>query len=337
MHTEPKRWRTALLPVLTLLLLVAGQASALSWFGGDAKSRARSYLRRADETMTRADSVLEGGNRDQALVLYQRAATAFESLCRDYADLENGLPRYRLAYCRSQIARLGGEVPDDDAAAVESAATNEALSDEVPAGGELEGEVSAGEEPEGEDPAVGESAPPSPGIAGPAASGARASAGEPVAGGAHAAPTNELREAWQLLEADEFDAAARVLIALLREDPESRPARLMIAMVRSRQGRFDEALVALEELRATGEDEPLLLALAAAYYGAGRHFNALQALDRAMTLCPTQPHAFINMAWLRLAMLPTADGVAEAEVYYRRGVKLGARRDRQLERRLGIE
>ncbi|MDD5704844.1 MAG: tetratricopeptide repeat protein, partial [Kiritimatiellae bacterium] len=147
----------------------------------------------------------------------------------------------------------------------------------------------------------------------------------------------DLAEARAWLEAEQLDDAARLLTGLLRENPGSRPARLMIATVRVRQGRHDEALAALEDLRGTGEDLPLLLTLAGAYYGAGRYYDAMLALDQAVKLEPTHPHAYVNLAWLRLAMAPGTDGVQEAEVYYRQAVKLGARRDWQLERKLGLE
>ena len=147
----------------------------------------------------------------------------------------------------------------------------------------------------------------------------------------------DLREAGKLLEDEQLADAIRLLVGVLRADPGNRSARLMIALVRTRQGRYDEALVALEDLRGKNEDLPLLLALSAAYCGAQRFFDAMLVLDKAIKLAPADPRAYLNLAWLHLTMDAGETGRRDAEAYYRRAVRLGARRDRALEVKLGLE
>ena len=61
----------------------------------------------------------------------------------------------------------------------------------------------------------------------------------------------------------------------------------------------------------------------------------MDALDKAMKVEPKRPDGYLNMAWLLLEMNTKESG--EAEMYYRQAVKLGAARDRDIERRLGIK
>jgi tetratricopeptide (TPR) repeat protein len=147
----------------------------------------------------------------------------------------------------------------------------------------------------------------------------------------------DLREARVLLEDEQLADATRLLVGVLRADPGNRSARLMISIARARQGRHDEALVALEDLRGQNEDLPLLLALSAAYCGAGRFFDAMLILDKAIKLAPADPRAYLNLSWLHLAMTEGETGRRDAEAYYRRAVRLGARRDRAIEVKLGLE
>lgn len=308
------KWRAAW-ALAAIAALQGGMAQAFSLFGPDANTRAANYMRRADATLTRADAAYEGGNLDQALTLYERAGKAYTDLHRSHPKLHDGLPRYRLDYCSNQIVRIQARLRGAPSTEFEPVATGGVEVVAAPAGGR---------------PAFPAASPPE------AAALADGDGGGP-------APSRrqqwaaDLAEARALLDNDQLDDAARLLAQLLREDPGQRSARLMIAMVRSRQGRNDEALAALEDLRGAGEDLPLLLALAGAYAGAGRHFDAMLALDKAVALAPEHPHAYVNLAWLRLTMSPGAEGLREAEAYYRRAIKLGARRDWQLERKLGLE
>ncbi len=287
-------------------MCTAGEAPALSLFG-NARSAAVRDMRKADEVMVRADAAFDGGNKDQALQLYRKAAETYGRVNQSFPTVEDGLARYRLAYCESQIQAITGH---------EGAATGPAAE----AAGTTSGTDGDREESE---PAAA------------AATRVVVNADTPAEDAQEKPHARSLAEAQALLSSDRLDAAAALLIDVLKADPQNRDARLLVALVRCRQGRFDEARVALEDLQAEQENGTVLLALAAAYQGTGRYQHALLALDKAIRSSPRQPAAYVNMAWLLLTM-PGADAAA-AEANYRQALKLGGRRDRQLERRLGFE
>ncbi len=139
-----------------------------------------------------------------------------------------------------------------------------------------------------------------------------------------------------LMEDGNLSEAASVLIPMLRHDPSNRQVRLLLAIVRTRQSRYDEAIVALEDLRGIREEMPILLALSGAYMGAVRYHDALLALDRAVRLNPADPNPYLNLAWLTLVMPQDSDTLKNAEIYYRQAIKRGAARDRALESRIGL-
>ena len=139
-----------------------------------------------------------------------------------------------------------------------------------------------------------------------------------------------------LMEDGNLSEAAAVLIPMLRHDPANRQVRLLLAIVRTRQSRYDEAIVALEDLRGIREDMPILLALSGAYMGAVRYHDALLTLDRAVRLNPADPNPYLNLAWLTLVMPQEPDTLKNAEIYYRQAVRRGATRDRALETRIGL-
>ncbi len=148
---------------------------------------------------------------------------------------------------------------------------------------------------------------------------------------------HDYNEARDLLESGKAAEAASLVIPLLRHDPGNRSVRILLALIRTRQGRCEEAIVALENLRGRRDDLALLLALSAAYTGAGRYHDALLALDSAMRLSPSDPAAYLNSAWLTLIMPSSGPNTLKhAEAYYRMAIARGAARDRALERRLGL-
>jgi tetratricopeptide (TPR) repeat protein len=148
--------------------------------------------------------------------------------------------------------------------------------------------------------------------------------------------THDFAEARMLMEDGNLSEAAAVLIPMLRHDPANRQVRLLLAIVRTRQSRYDEAIVALEDLRGIREDMPILLALSGAYMGAVRYHDALLTLDRAVRLNPADPNPYLNLAWLTLVMPQEPDTLKNAEIYYRQAVRRGATRDRALETRIGL-
>ena len=330
--------------VLGLLLLAVLPVSALEFFPGR-KDQSAGMLRRADALLARADAAYEQGETARAGELYQLALERYAQLHQRDPRFQDGLPRFRMDYCKGQLASLDGTPAG--AGGVPGAAAKAP----VPAGPELptrapaahEGRLADEATPAQPPPLAPEAAPPASGESGltpddGAAKDEVAEDGEPaVAPADPAAIAADLKEVRTLVEDEQLADAARLLTGVLRADPGNRSARLMIALVRARQGRHDEALVALEDLRGQNEDLPLLLALSAAYCGAARFFDAMLVLDKAVKLAPADPQAYLNLSWLQLAMDEGETGRRDAEAYYRRAVRLGAQRDRALEVKLGLE
>jgi tetratricopeptide (TPR) repeat protein len=360
---------------LALVLLGGTTAQAFTLFP-TAKNRAASQLKRADRLLSSADAAYERGDPAEAREFYASALSDYEELNRTAPDLHDGLPSYRVNYCKGQLASVDQQLAGNTGAAMQQGAQKagafsgafsvddsaqlpprqpakpQALRIPQPSRGALapsdtiitrharqgtDGELAARKALDGE--------PVTRTVAG------RQAAAAPVADDAIKSLPDEparppvdpklvaadLQEARLMLEDDQLADATRILVQVLREDPGNRSARLMLGIARTRQGRSDEALVTLEDLRGQNEDLPLLLALSGAYCQEGRYFDAMLTLDKAITLAPSHPHAYLNLAWLHLAMNAGTESKRDAEAYYRRAVKLGARRDRALELKLGIE
>ena len=174
-----------------------------------------------------------------------------------------------------------------------------------------------------------------PGTAGDGAAPAAEAADEPAAEARTIRVSEELEWAKDMLSVDRFEEAEKALVAVLRQEPENHPARLLMAVSRIQQGRMGDALVVIDDLLADQpRDEAVLLLAAGAHMAGGAYAKAMDALDRAMKVNPRRPDGYLNMAWLLLEMKPRETD--EAELYYRQAVKLGAPRDRDIERRLGI-
>ena len=312
--------------IVGALLACATTSQAFSLFGGDSKSDAAAAIKKADKILSRADSAYDGGNPDQALDLYKRALEIYEKLEKDFPGVEDGVAAYRIAYCGDQIAQISGVVStnppedgqDEKRPAVAMPKSDFSLEDplDTPAF-EMDTFADASANEAG---AAGISPIDDPNDEG-------ALAELPPA-----AIAALLAEAKDALDAGRVNDAATAAIDLLRADPQNRAGRIMMGVIRTRQQRFDEALVALEDVLAEEEDEAVLLAIAGAYQASGRMNHALLALDKAIRLNPKHPAAFMNMAWLMLA----SNEAKAAEANYREAVRLGAPRDKQLERKLGF-
>ena len=355
--------------VLGLLLASALPAAAFDLFPKRDNAGVRN-LRLADGLMTRADAAYEAGDAAEAHKLYSEALERYEELLKSEPNLHDGLPQFRVEYCREQLARVermpgaviapaapapertpvrkrslrlfgrgrsSGEKMESSAGVVMSEPAPPELSAvQAPPSGDVSS-VPAANAAQGVTPPAGEAVGAMvPGIVDDAVAEAAVPEPEPEPPDP-AVIAADLREAGKLLADEQLADATRLLVGVLRADPGNRSARLMIALVRARQGRYDEALVALEDLSGKNEDLPLLLALSAAYCGAERFFDAMLVLDKAIKLAPADPRAYLNLAWLHLAMDAGETGRRDAEAYYRRAIRLGARRDRALEVKLGLE
>jgi len=145
----------------------------------------------------------------------------------------------------------------------------------------------------------------------------------------------ELEWAKDMFSVEKYAEADKSLILVLRADPENFKARYLMALIRIRQNNLTDAGMVLEDLLADhGEDEGVLL-LAAGFYAVTQQYaKAMTALDKALKVAPQRPDGYLNMAWLLLEMNPQQ--LSDPEMYYRRAVELGGKRDSALEQRLGI-
>lgn len=308
----PSGRRVRCMAVMVLCLCMWPGIEAQAFWGSGKKQVAEAAVKLANDTIHEADAVWRTGDGDAAIKLYARAIDALlEVEARKY-DIDMGAIRFRRAYCETQI----------DQVKFSQASKNERRVTVTSA------------------PSMGQ--PATTVAASPIDTNAVAAVSVPVVASLTStnAPvvlvnvTSEMAWACDMVELGRQDEAAATLVRVLKVDPVYRPARLMLATVRCRQGAFADALIILEDLRDEREDEAVLLALAGAYCGATRYYEALLALDCLLASDPRNNAANINMAYLLLEMSPGRQ--KEAELYYRQAIKLGAARDMALERRLGF-
>ena len=341
----------------TLLSAAALQSGAWTIFGSKEDALA-DKLRSGDKYLQKADAAYEDGKMSNAGKYYGRAIQKYEEIKEADPTFMDGIAGIRLDYCAKQytnaLEAISAAMAADaaEAGAADAAEVGAAGAAEVGAAGAAEvgaadaagvGAADAAEVGAADAAEVSKhqaAQPPQP----PATQAAQPPIVEPAA---QAAPppkppydprnfTHDFAEARMLMEDGNLSEAAAVLIPMLRHDPANRQVRLLLAIVRTRQSRYDEAIVALEDLRGIREDMPILLALSGAYMGAVRYHDALLTLDRAVRLNPADPNPYLNLAWLTLVMPQEADTLKNAEIYYRQAIRRGAMRDRALETRIGL-
>ena len=351
--------------ISTLLSAVALQSGAWTLFGSKEDALA-DKLRSGDKYLQKADAAYEGGKMSNAGKYYGRAIKKYEEIKEADPTFMDGIAGIRLDYCAKQYTNAleaasaaeagaadGAEVGAAGAAEEEGRGNREqgtGAAEEEGTGNREQGTGQAAQLPSGaaaQPPAAEAAQPPAAEAAQPPAAEAAQSLAAEAASAPQAAPppkppydprnfTHDFAEARMLMEDGNLSEAAAVLIPMLRHDPANRQVRLLLAIVRTRQSRYDEAIVALEDLRGIREDMPILLALSGAYMGAVRYHDALLTLDRAVRLNPADPNPYLNLAWLTLVMPQEADTLKNAEIYYRQAVRRGAARDRALETRIGL-
>ncbi len=334
-----KNHASAFFSLSLLMAATALQANAWTLFGSR-EDALDDQLRAGDKLMLKADSAYEAGKLSRAEGYYMRAMRKYESIHNADPDFMDGIAAIRIAYCARQYtnaldAASATTARNDESASTPPITIRKIVEEEDDADEEADDAGAREDDAEGADAAM------------PAEKEAETDMESDGGGKAAAAPpsrpaydprnfSHDFAEARMLLEEGNYAEAASVLIPLLRHDPANRQVRLMISIVRTRQGRYDEAIAALEDLRGIREDLPILLALSGAYMGASRYHDALLALDHAIKLNPADPNAFLNLAWLTLVMPSDSDTLKNAEIYYRQAIRRGAARDRSIEARIGL-
>ncbi len=343
----------------TLLASVAIHAGAWTLFGSKEDALA-DKLRSGDKYLQKADAAYEEGQMERAGKYYVRAIQKYEKLQETDPTYMEGIAGIRLNYCAKQYtnALVAIEAALEAADAAEVGAADAAEASQPQAAQPPQPQAAQQPQPQAaQQPQPQAAQPPQPQAAQAAATSGdavAATSGDAVAQPQAAQPpqpqvsppprppydprnfTHDFAEARMLMEDGNLSEAASVLIPMLRHDPSNRQVRLLLAIVRTRQSRYDEAIVALEDLRGIREEMPILLALSGAYMGAVRYHDALLALDRAVRLNPADPNPYLNLAWLTLVMPQDSDTLKNAEIYYRQAIKRGAARDRALESRIGL-
>ncbi len=354
---------------ILLLALVTPHADAWTLFGSK-NDALTDRLRSGDKLMLKADSAYEAGKMSRASGYYARAIKKYEALNEADPGFMDGIAAIRIAYCARQYTNALEAVSATEAEAAEKEKADETTDVKEGPDGEDRSESTAQdtladkgqkETGTGESVAEPQTKPIADSVANAVAEAVtdKAAVNQKADSPSEEGPdkkelesppappprpaydprnfTHDFAEARMLMEDGNYSEAAAVLIPMLRHDPSNRQVRLLIAIVRTRQGRYDEAIVALEDLRGIREDLPILLALSGAYMGVSRYHDALLALDSAIRINPADPNAYMNLAWLTLVMPAEADTLKNAEIYYRQAILHGAARDRSLEARLGLK
>ena len=296
----------------------------------DKAPKVSELLQPANELMSQASTSYVDGKAKEAIEGYRQALAELARLEREnparVTSSEFSPVRFRKALCETEIDRIMLEemnatartVAVTDTSALEAkraARKKEAMTNNLP-------EVAVKLAPK-----KGETPEPAPVTT--------AAGGQVAPAGKTASIRDELEWAKDMLSVDRFDEVEASVVKVLKQDPEHVEARLLMALVNVRQGKHSDAAVVLDDLlQDVPRDESVLLLAAGSYAAAGNYARAMTTLDKALAVNPKRPDGYLNMAWLLLEMAP--DKLDEPEMYYRQAVKLGAARDRDLERRLGI-
>ncbi|MDD4102804.1 MAG: tetratricopeptide repeat protein [Kiritimatiellae bacterium] len=288
-------------------------------------------LKDANELMTQAQEAYVAGEGKQAIELYRKAIDEIVRVEREnprrVSSSEFAPLRFRKALCETEIDRI---MLDD----VSSSARTVAVTDTSALEAKRAERKKAAETNNVPDVSFK--------LAAKTESGAQAPVAEIPEDGADGAAkgevnvADELEWAKDMLSVDRFDDAEVSLLKVLKAAPESRDARVLMALSRLQQGKHNDAAVVLDDLLADNpRDETTLLLAAGAHAANGSYAKAMDALDKAMKANPQRPAGYYNMAWLLLDINPVKTD--EPEMYYRKAVELGGTRDLDLERRLGIK
>ncbi len=308
-------------------------------YAKEKKPKVSELLKDANDMMSQAQAAYVEGQAKQAIELYRKALAEISRVERENeqqaASSEFAPVRFRKALCETEIDRIMLEEVNATARTVAVTDTRalEQKRDERKKAAETNNVPEAAvklssKQGVGQDSAA--SAAATPEKAAPQDKPKTEEPGKPLN------VQEELEWSKDMLSVDRFGDAEKSLLQILKQAPEHREARFLMALARVRQGRTADAAVIIDDLlQDSPADEATLLLAAGCHVTSGAYAKAMEALDKAMKANPKRPDGYHNMAWLLLEMNPKELG--EAEMYYRQAVKLGGARDRDIERRLGIK
>jgi tetratricopeptide (TPR) repeat protein len=287
--------------LLAVVVLLAATHTCAMWpFGSSEKEeKTQKLVADGNATLASGDEAWRNEKGPLATERYQAAIEIYTQAETLVPNLENGRVRYRIAYCRGQIAQIEDTAKKKQKEDTEVKITHptsgsgaESGTDQIPSGATMDS----------------------------------------------AEMQRELRSAQQLITGNHPDEAVPSIIKVLKAEPNNRLALMLMTAARMKQGRYDAAVITIETLRDTPQEDAAVLLLAAgAYCGTKppRYFDALLALDKVLKANPKMPEAHLDMAWLLVEMAP--DKQEDARKYYDYAIKLGAPRDTVLEKRLGLK
>jgi Flp pilus assembly protein TadD len=325
-----------LLRAVVIALAVAGLLGAAGVAQAkEKKPKVSELMKDANDLMSQAQSAYVDGQAKQAIELYRKALAEIARVEREnqkeVSSSEFAPLRFRKALCETEVDRIMLEE-------VNASARTMAVTDTTALEAKREERRKAAETnrvPEAAVKLASKEGAAKPG-AEPSKPAAEEEVARPVDPNKPVDAASELEWAKDMISVDRFADAEKSLVLVLKQKPDSREARLLMALSRVQQGHMADATVVIDDLLADNPgDEAALLLLAGAHVAAGAYGRAMDALDKAMKANPKRPEGYHDMAWLLLEMNPKEQ--AEAEMYYRQAVKLGGARDRDIERRLGIK
>ena len=102
--------KTTYITVRTLaaasLLLAAGTAQAVWPFNESSTAKAEKIVSEGNTQLQAADEVWRAGNMPKAVELYQAAAETYRQAEKLSPNLQNGLIKFRISYCASQVEQV---------------------------------------------------------------------------------------------------------------------------------------------------------------------------------------------------------------------------------------
>ena len=144
------------------------------------------------------------------------------------------------------------------------------------------------------------------------------------------------KEAKGLLVKGKAVEARKILIEAMNIDPDDISIRLLMGVTQCQAGEFQDAAYVLKQLvEESPENAQARVVLGTAYFGLGQIESAKAETSLALELKSNIHEAHYNMVQILLADDPP--NIKKAKLHYAKAVECGAKPDKRLEGRLGID
>ncbi len=258
----------------------------------------QSQFQDAFEILVKADKARDSGSYIKAVELYGKALNAYSEFGDKHPGWKPELTKFRRRYCSNQIDSIRREMESGGASPTKPVETNDVENHVISSNRKLE--IPSNTDVQREN------------------YGKRANA-----------------RARELLNGGQIKKAHDILFQNLQVNPDDTQTRFLLGVIHCRRKKYDNAVHLLEPLtEEVPELAPAHVALAAAYAGANRLAAAEAALATAIEKNPSLAEAHYNMALVQ--MQKEEPDATAARKHYARSVKVGGKRDRELEKELRI-